>query len=353
MNITMNKSIIFLSLLCAPTMAVAQDINATRDTVDVGYVVYNHPVTAEFELQNSGRSSLYINKVETSCGCATAYYPKRSVSRGKKFTVSVSYDARQLGHFLKSVTILSNAKSGPTTLWLRGVVRPGTDDFDGDYKYAIGNLKVDKTDIEFDDVNSGDMPIQQIHIMNNGNEKAEPQLMHLPAYLSATVTPKVLLPGHSAVAHITLDSRKLLDYGLTQTSIYLGEKPGDKVSPDKEISVSAVLLPRFTESASGKHPRAVVSTYNLNLRFNGADRAKGTIIIQNQGNSTLNISSVQLFTAGLQLKLNKTKIAAGKEAKLTITAEHGQIAKVRTQPRVLLITNDPENPKIVITVNAK
>lgn len=353
MNITMKKSIIILSLLCTTTIASAQDISATRDTVDVGFVVYNHPVTAEFELQNTGRSSLNIKKVETSCGCATAYYPKRSVGRGRKFTVGVSYDARQLGHFLKSATIYSNAKASPVTLWLRGVVRPGTDDFAGDYKYIVGNLKVDKTDIEFDDVNSGDMPIQQIHILNNSNEKVEPQLMHLPAYLTATVTPKVLLPGHSAVAQITLDSHKLLDYGLTQTSIYLGEKPGDKVSPEKEISVSAVLLPRFTESTNGKHPHAVVSTYNLNLRFDGADRSKGNIMIQNQGNKTLSISSVQLFTAGLQLKLNKTKIEPGKEAKLTITAEREQISKVRTQPRVLLITNDPENAKIVITVNAK
>lgn len=349
----MNKAIILPLLLGLPIMVAAQDLITTRDTVDLGYVIYNHPVTAEFELQNSGRSSLYINKVETSCGCATAYYPKRSIGRGRKFTISVSYDARQLGHFDKSVTIYSNSKHGPVTLWLKGIVRPGTDDFDGQYNYVIGNMKVDKTDIEFDDVNVGESPVQEIHIMNNGTERAEPQLMHLPAYLSATVTPKTIRPGHTAVARITLDSKKLMDFGLTQTSIFLGDKPGDKVSPDKEITVSAVLLPKFSENNTGKHPHAVVSTYNLNLKFEGKENAKGVILIQNHGNSQLDIRSVQLFTAGLQLKLNKTKIEPGKETKLTITAVSEQIAKVRTQPRVLLITNDPETPKIVITVNAK
>ena len=34
--------------------------------------------------------------------------------------------------------------------------------------------------------------------------------------------------------------------GLHQTSIYLSRRPGDKVSAENEISVSALLLPNFT-----------------------------------------------------------------------------------------------------------
>lgn len=347
------QTTILLLALCTATAVKAQEITVVHDTINLGNIVYNHPVTAEFELQNTGRSMLNIKTVETSCGCTTAHYPSRGINKGRKFTIGVSYDARQLGHFEKFATIKSNAKGGEKTLWLRGVVISGDGGFDGQYNYVLGSLKVDKTDLEFDDVNRADRPVAELHIMNNGQENAEPQLMHLPPYLSATVIPRTIMPAHSAVARITLDPSKLHNFGLTQTSIFLGSKPGEKVSPDKEITVSAVLLPKFANSLGKARPHAVISTYNLNLNFEGKDKAKGVIVIQNTGRTTLQIRSLQLFTDGLRLKLNSTKIAPGNEAKLKITAIKDQLQRVRTQPRVLMITNDPENAKIIITVNAK
>ena len=50
-------------------------------------------------------------------------------------------------------------------------------------------------------------------------------------------------------------------------------------------------------------------------------------------------------------QLNKTKIAPRETAKLKIAATH-EILNVQ-RPRVLMITNDPEHPKVVININAK
>ena len=156
---------------------------------------------------------------------------------------------------------------------------------------------------------------------------------------------------------LTLDSRKLKDMGLTQTSVYLGAFPGDRVHRSKEISVSAVLLPKFdnlTRAQLAAAPKLWLSTTELNLgAFNGKKKLKGEITIRNDGKTTLNIKNLQMFTSGIQLSLGKTHLAPGESAKLKITAEQKQLKNARSKPRVLMITNDPSQPKVVIHINTQ
>ena len=56
---------------------------------------------------------------------------------------------------------------------------------------------------------------------------------------------------------------------------------------------------------------------------------------------------------GLQVSLGKTRIAPGETVKLKVTAIARELKKARSKPRILMITNDPEHPKIVINVSAQ
>ena len=87
--------------------------------------------------------------------------------------------------------------------------------------------------------------------------------------------------------------------------------------------------------------------------FEGKDSKSGTIIIENQGRSRLTISSMQMFTTGLKVRLNKSRLDPGESAKLKITAYRKQLKNARSKPRVLMITNDPNKSKVVIHVNVK
>ena len=51
------------------------------------------------------------------------------------------------------------------------------------------------------------------------------------------------------------------------------------------------------------------------------------------------------------MKLNKTKLQSGEQAKLKITVDAKEIKKARSKPRVLMITNDPKRAKVIINVN--
>lgn len=341
-------------LLCAISLSAnAQRLTVQKGTVDCGQVVYNRSVTAVFELRNKGLRKLKIDDVRVSCGCVNADYPKDDISAGDKFTLKLTYDAKQMGHFVKEACIYSNGSKKPTYLTMKGVVVEEVEDFTGTYPFTYGNLRTDKNDIEFDDVNKGDTPVQTVHIRNTGSTLLQPNVMHLPPYLSAMVTPKKLRPGASGTITLTLNSNKLHDFGLTQTSVHLANNIGEKVSADNEVSVSAVLLPGFDDNGDASRqysPKIELSAETLTLDFNGKDKAKGEIKITNRGRNLLKISSLQMFTGGLRVTLGKQNLDPNETTTLKVIAEREELLKARTKPRILMITNDPDKAKVVIEI---
>ncbi len=131
----------------------------------------------------------------------------------------------------------------------------------------------------------------------------------------------------------------------------------DKVSPEKEITLSAVLIPNqknLSETQKLNAPRIKLSTDTLDLgSYDDKALKQGTIMIENTGRTPLIISSMQMFTRGLKVSLQKSKIPAGGAAKLKITADKKVLRQVKGNPRVLMITNDPNNPKVTISVQVR
>lgn len=354
----MNKNyILSAALLLLPLTTRAQVIKAESTVIDCGQVVFRHPVTARYIMTNSGKLPLTITRVLTSCGCTEADYPTEDIAPGKTFTITATYDAKTMGHFQKQIAVYSNVSKEPFMLDLRGQVVKVVESAVTQFPFHLGGIEADANIVEFDNVNRGDFPSMLIHIRNTTDETLQPVVMQLPAYLQAEVKPQRLSPGRTGTVTLTLDSRKLQELGLTQNTVFLGAYPGDRTAPEKAIPVSAILLPAFdnmTQQQREQAPKMRLSDVSLNLgSFNGKDKKRGSIDITNTGRSTLDIRSLQMFTEGLEVSLNKSKIAPGETARLKITAVAEGLKTARTQPRILMITNDPDNAEVIININIK
>ena len=333
--------------------SLSQTIVVTQSKVNAGRTGFQQPITATFELRNKGRRKLIIESVKPDCGCTAVDYPKE-VGAGDKFTIKMTYDAKMLGHFQKMAAVVSNGSEKPVYLTMRGIVLPEVLDYTGNYPLAMGELLYDNNILEFDDINKGDTPMQEIHVMNNGEKPMQPHLMHLPPYLSATTKPEVLEPGKGGTISITLNSDKLRDYGLTQTSVYLASRLGEKVSKDSEIPVSVVLLPHlqdYDEFSKGFAPQLQMSATEVDFTdFGGKSKKTAEVVLYNTGKTTLKISSMQLFTGGLKVTLGKQELEPEQTTLLKITGYADDLKKLRTKPRILMITNDPDRAKVVIDI---
>ena len=347
----MKKALLFIVSSLYFSVAQAQRLSVAKPTVDVGRTGYEMPVTATFELRNKGLRKLVIHDVKADCYCTKVDFPKEEIGVGDKFTIRMTYDARQLGHFNKQAAILSNGSKNPVYITMTGVVLTDLKNWSGSYPYDYNGLLGTINNLEFDNVNKGEQRTFEMLVMNNGTQAMRPNVLHLPAYLTAKAYPETLAPGHSGKVLFTLHSEKIHNYGLTQTSVYLAQELGEKVNSSTEIPVSAVLLPSVVQTANA--PVLELSDTTLNLDFGKRSKASGEIVLTNKGLSRLDISSLQMFTTGLQVELDNRSIAPGDKAKLKVTAIKDELKNVRTSPRVLMITNDPEHPKVTLKVKTK
>ncbi len=354
----MKKNIILLCAWLAPAFSLAQPV-AVFDTQkhDMGSILWNAPRTARFAVKNSGNEPLLIKNVEAACGCTVAEWDKKPMEPGDSTDISVTYNAEMLGHFTKQVAIYTNAAKRPTYLTIYGNVTAQAPEYVGEYTHKIGDVKLNTEEIEFDDVNLGDTPVKTIEIFNEGAKPYKPELMHLPKYLSAKVIPETLLPNHGGKIEVTLNSGKLHNMGLTQTSVYLSRYPGDKVEAENEISISTVIIPKaaaMSEAQLASAPKMLLSADTLTLDSTGGKtRMSGTLTITNNGKSPLQIRSLQVFSTALNVSVNR-KISPGKQTKLKITVLRKFLKKPsRNRLKVLMITNDPLQPKVTVAVKLK
>ena len=105
------------------------DIKFDKTTYDFGTFSENNPkVTCVFKFTNTGDDLLVIHQAVASCGCTVPSYTKEPIKPGESGEIKVTYDGKGKypGHFKKSITIRSNAKTEMTRLYIEGDMTPVT-----------------------------------------------------------------------------------------------------------------------------------------------------------------------------------------------------------------------------------
>jgi hypothetical protein len=110
----------------ADSSAKVAEIKFQETTHDFGVIEYKGNGAYDFQFTNAGNAPLVISGANTSCGCTTPSYTKTPVAPGESGTVSVKYDTNRTGVFNKSVTIISNAKTPQVVLYIKGEVKPAS-----------------------------------------------------------------------------------------------------------------------------------------------------------------------------------------------------------------------------------
>ena len=353
---------LLISFLCVCTSMAQPRLVCENARQKVGEIIFMTPKTVKFEFRNGGSDPLVITEVHPSCGCISVKYTEGAIAAGQTGIIEATYDARMLGTFYRELAVYTNEQEAPTYLAFEGRVVERLLDYDGDFPIDLGNVRLSSNYVEFDDVNRGDKPVVELQVANLEHGTYEPQLMHLPQYLSAEYLPPVVQSGRIGRIRLTLDSERLMMDGLNQTSIYLARYMGDKISDQNEIVVSAILLPAFrdlTKEGLEKAPHIVVMDGTemvedvAQLPMNGKKKVTKVFNVTNVGEETLSVSAVQVFNRALTVSLSDRNIAPHQTAKLKITVDAKQLAKAKNGPRLLIISNDPRHAKTLLDLNVE
>ena len=324
---------------------------------EFGSVIWKEPAQATFLLTNRGDMPLRIENVHPDCGCTEVLWSNKEVAPGQSTELIVRLDAELLGYFEKQIYVMTNADTDPFYLTVTGNVVRERRAVKGNFPYQIGDIHLNSDNIEFDDVHTGEYPRRELQVYNAGRQSYTPELMHLPKYITAKCEPAVIRPGRTGTITLTLDSEQVPRVGVTHTTIYLSRFQGDRISRDNELVIFTTLLPEqtFTAAQMANAPVMQLSTQHLDLgRLNGKKKAKGKIFLSNTGKSDLEISALQVYNPGLTVSIPKRVIKPGEKVTMKIEINAGEGSQYfKGRRSILLLTNDPANPKVVIDVRVE
>jgi hypothetical protein len=334
------------------TAAAQPRFTANHESYNFGQVQWKNPVTALYTITNTGTQPLLLTNVDPSCACSVAQWTQTPIAAGEQGSITVAYDARALGHFDKSIAVYTNVQAQPVYLRFTGEVVTEVRDFSQAYPYMMGQIRLDKDELEFPDSYRGEEPTLRIGVANLSEQPYEPVLMHLPSYLTLKAEPAVLQQGERGVITLTLHTDKLKGLGWTESSVYLSRFMGDVVSDDNELPLSVVLLPDLSYVDEANAPALALSATDINLNDAPSKKAKvkSDITLSNNGRSPLRIDKLQVFHPAVGIRLKKSVLNPGESTDLRITVDTGKLKKKR-HLRVMLITNDPKQPKAIIHIN--
>ncbi|MDR0988373.1 MAG: DUF1573 domain-containing protein [Prevotellaceae bacterium] len=344
---------ILLSALVVLAATAQPRFSSDKQTYSFGQIAWKRPVTVEYHITNTGTRPLLLSQVEPDCACTATEWTRSAIAPGHKGVVAVTFDAQSLGHFAKAVAVHTNAQAAPFYLHFSGWVKLEVKEDGRDYPYLYDQIRLDKEEIAFADTHRGEQPTMQIGVINLSDQPYEPVLMHLPSYLKMTATPAVLQPQERGIITLRLQTGKL-ELGLTRTSVYLSRFMGDKVSAENELPFTVVLLPDFSSTAASAHQPAIhlsATQVDLSTLPVKKNKAQCDIRLANTGEATLHIDKLQVFNPAVGVSLKKRTLKAGETTRLRITVDRKASAKKKQRLRVLLITNDPRQPKVEINLH--
>lgn len=123
----MNKTLfVLMTLVMGFSYAMAQttaEMKFDKTTHNFGTFSEESPVvTGTFTFTNIGDAPLVIHQAIASCGCTVPEYTKEPIMPGKKGTLKVTYNGtgKYPGHFKKSITLRTNAKTEMVRLYVEG-----------------------------------------------------------------------------------------------------------------------------------------------------------------------------------------------------------------------------------------
>jgi len=96
--------VIFLILVgCISAQTKTSKIEFKYLSYNYGTINQGSSGSCVFPFKNTGIKPLVINKVNTSCGCTVAEYPKKPIMPGKQGVIKVNYNTSIVGSFVRSL----------------------------------------------------------------------------------------------------------------------------------------------------------------------------------------------------------------------------------------------------------
>jgi hypothetical protein len=127
------KKVLFSAILLTLTSPIfaqkkiADVAKFDADTIVLGKIKQSNPTKGTFTVTNISTSPLIIEQANPTCGCTISDYTKEPIAPGKTGVINATYNAANVGHFEKHLTVKFAGIDEMKTITLRGDVLVAAD----------------------------------------------------------------------------------------------------------------------------------------------------------------------------------------------------------------------------------
>jgi hypothetical protein len=314
-----------------------------------------HFATHRFKFKNTGTRDLFINTVQTSCGCTTPDWTRDTVHPGEAGYVDAKYETTgRIGEFNKTITVYSNAANAPFVhLDISGNVQKEampTDFVQPDY----GKISFSSQTVAFPQLYDNQVDSIEVRITNSSTFTTNfNPLSNLPAHCQIKGFPQSLEPNESAKIKIIVNGRLIKGYGYGAFEIPISSD--HPVMPYTGMYVTYTLkqfFPKMNAKALAKAPKLVVDKKSHDFGpLESGDIVKSEFKFTNAGKSDLKIHEIFPNCACVKVEYSNNIIKPGETLSVKITYDSG-IKKGKSTTSLWVVCNDPTEPERYLYVTA-
>ncbi len=338
------KGLVFVACLFAFFTAHSQAvIDFDHRIHDFGNIKeINGSVSYDFVFTNRGTAPVLIRNVESSCGCTSPEWTKQPVLPGKTGYVRAIFDPKDRpGHFDKTITVYSNAKTPVAELKIRGDVEGRTRTILDDYPYELSSgLRLPLDHFSLMKVKKGETKKMTVGVFNNSGKKVQVSFSGLPSYLSLSMEPQVLDVKGTGSIQVAYNTALHGAYGLNEEEVTMlvdGKKYPTRLTVFVEED--------FEKTDRAKAPQIQPEKKYYNFGAASADQpARFVYKLTNTGKSAMKIHRVYANDNRLHIGNYAKEVQPGATVELPVETVKGA-EKGKLSGLISVITNCPDSPE--------
>ncbi|MFC1694411.1 choice-of-anchor D domain-containing protein, partial [Candidatus Latescibacterota bacterium] len=288
---------------------LAPEISLSSTAIALGDVNVGSSVNGMFSISNEGNSPLTVSSISSDNPVITVNPPSMTIEAGQSTPVTVIFSPVVMGEQSAVITIVSNdSDEGTLTVQVNGTGR-------------ATELSLSSTSLAFGNVDAGSSAADTFTISNNGNS---------PLSITSISSDNGVYTVNPPSA--TVNAGQSTTVTVTFSPVERGEQIAEItiVSDEKTLTVQV--------NGTGSAPEIALSTASISIGdVEVGSSGTGTFVITNEGNKTLEVSSINSSNIVFSMDTPSATIEPGGNRTVTVTFSPVTIGE---QNAVISVTND-------------
>lgn len=314
-------------------------------------------VSCKMRMVNVGDQSVYITRVQSTCGCTATNYTRTPIAPGDTAMVNITYNpANRPGIFKKDVFVFTTGNPNRSRLAIRGKVIGATPTVEHKYPFKAGNLRLEVNNVPLGEMYRGATRNAYINTYNASRDTVVVSVEGNKPHVSIVAAPDTVAPGEAGALVVHYDSQQAPLWGFNADTLMVMTEPlhnsPTAIAGMARVEVMSQVMEDMSKLSLKQREKAPVAKYGYDVIDFGSitpgtvkNMLIGNAFVKNTGKSDLLVRRVWCPDKAVTvLCAPASRIKKGGSSSIDLRVDPDKLDGGMLNTTLTIMTNDPENP---------